>query len=289
MRSTVAAAALLCLFACIACWQFQNEPGADDQVYAHEPKPSAAKGKRLTGLDEADLLDLTHAFDERTIYWPTEPGFQLQVGTAGMTPKGYFYAANRFSSAEHGGTHLDAPIHFYKDRRTVDQIPLRQLMGEAVVIDVADQCAVDPDYQIGIADLRRWEENHRRQLADVIVLLRTGFGRRWQNRKEYLGTDETGPAAVANLHFPGLAPEAAQWLVENRLIKAIGIDTASIDYGQSKQFGSHVKLFEHEVPAMENVANLEELPDEGFTVIALPMKIAGGTGAPLRIIATVPK
>ena len=241
------------------------------------------------GLDDAELVDLTHPFDEQTIFWPTERGFRLEKGPAGMTSKGYYYAANRFASAEHGGTHVDAPIHFSKDGRTVDQIPLKQLIGKAAVIDVSDRCADDPDYEIGIADLRRWEDKYRRQLAGEIVLLRTGFGSRWPNHKEYLGTDETGPEAIAKLHFPGLAPEAAQWLTERRSIKAVGIDTASIDRGQSKQFGSHIRLFERNVPAFENLADLDRLPEEGFTIVALPMKIAGGTGAPLRIVAVLPR
>jgi kynurenine formamidase len=249
-----------------------------------------APGEEPGWFDDAELIDLTHPFDEQTIFWPTERGFQLEKGPAGMTSKGYYYAANRFRSAEHGGTHLDAPIHFHKDRRTVDQIPLKQLIAKGVVIDVSAQCVVDPDYEIGIADFRRWEEKQRRQLSGEIVLLRTGFGSRWPNRKGYLGTEETGPEAVAKLHFPGLAPEAARWLTQHRSIKAVGIDTASIDHGQSKKFGSHVTLFEHNVPAFENVANLDRLPDDGsgFTVIALPMKIGGGTGAPLRIVAAVP-
>ncbi len=259
-------------------WQCGSGLGHRGVAYSAEPG----------WLDDAELVDLTHPFDEQTIFWPTERGFQLEKGPAGITAKGYYYAANRFRSAEHGGTHLDAPIHFYKDRRTVDQIPLKQLFGKAVVIDVSAPCAGDPDYEIGIADFRRWEEKHRRQLAGEIVLLRTGFGSRWPKRKEYLGTEETGAEAVAKLHFPGLAPDAARWLTESRAIKAVGIDTASIDRGQSKQFGSHIKLFEHNVPAFENLANLEQLPEEGFTVVALPMKIASGTGAPLRIAAAVP-
>ncbi|HWB10336.1 MAG TPA: cyclase family protein [Pirellulales bacterium] len=258
------------------------------EAMGDEP-PRTQRLRQPGWLDDARLVDLSHSFDERTIFWPTERGFRLEKGPAGITSKGYYYAANRFTSAEHGGTHVDAPVHFNKDGRTVDLIPLNQLIGEAVVIDVSDRCANDADYEVGIADFRGWEEKHRRQLAGQIVLLRTGFGSRWPNRKQYLGTDDTGPDAIARLHFPGLAPEAAQWLTESRSIKAIGIDTASIDRGQSKQFGSHVKLFEHNVPAFENVANLEQLPDQGSTVIALPMKIAGGTGAPLRIVAVLPR
>lgn len=246
---------------------------------------TAPLGKSRPRTDR--IVDLTHPFDRGTIYWPTEDGFRLIRGPAGITEKGYYYAANRFVGAEHGGTHIDAPIHFFKDGNTVDQISLEKLVGEAVVVDVARSCAEDRDYQVDVEDLRRWETNHSRQLIDVIVLLRTGYGRRWSNRESYLGTNKTGPSAVAELHFPGLAPVAARWLVEHRAIKAIGIDTASIDYGQSQNFQSHVTLFKHNVPAFENVGNLEELPTAGATVFALPMKIGGGSGAPLRIIAMV--
>src|SRR4029453_10409340 len=118
-----------------------------------------------------------------------------------------------------------------------------------------------------------------------IILLKTGYGKLYPDRKKYLGTDERGAEAVAKLHFPGLDPAAAKWLAQNRSIKAIGLDTASIDRGQSTLFESHRTLFENNIPAFENVANLEQLPVKGFSVIALPMKIKGGSGGPLRIVA----
>lgn len=239
-------------------------------------------------LAAAEMVDLTHPFDHQTIYWPTEEGFRLVRQHAGFTEAGYYYAANRFIAAEHGGTHLDAPIHFFQDRQTADRIPLTRLIGPAAVIDVTAACAEDRDYQVNLADLRRWETRHGRPLTRCIVLLRTGFSRHWPDRRRYLGTDQTGPAAVAQLHFPGLAPSAARWLVEHRAIKAIGIDTASIDYGQSRRFESNVQLCQHNVPVFENVANLDRLPEAGAVVVALPMKIAGGSGAPLRIIAVLP-
>jgi kynurenine formamidase len=247
--------------------------------------PSSAPSQRMLF---GRIVDLTHPFDERTIYWPTEDGFRLEPRARGVTDKGYFYAANRFTAAEHGGTHIDAPIHFFQDRETVDRIPLQRLIGDAVVVDVVEACSKDADYQITVADLHRSEEELGRQLVDVIVLLRTGYGRYWTDRAKYLGTEEVGEGAVAKLHFPGLAPEAAKWLVEQRMIKAVGIDTPSIDYGQSTHFQSHVTLFERNVPAFENVAQLEDLPRQGFTVIALPMKIGGGSGGPLRIVALLP-
>jgi len=231
------------------------------------------------------IIDLTYPFDSDSVYWPTAETFKLETDFEGVTDKGYFYSAYRFSAAEHGGTHLDAPVHFAKGRNSVDQIPLEQLTGPGLVIDVNPQCVSNADYLVSVADIQNWERQNGRIGAGSIVLLRTGFGKYYPDRKKYLGTDERGPAAVAKLHFPGLDPAAARWLTTNRSIKAIGLDTASIDRGQSTLFESHRALFEKNVPAFENVANLDQLPVKGFTVIALPMKIKGGSGGPLRIIA----
>ena len=233
-------------------------------------------------------IDLTHPFDERTIYWPTEKGFLFEPGRNGPTAKGYYYAANRFAAAEHGGTHLDAPRHFSATGRTADAIPLEQLVGEAVIVDVAGPCAANPAYEVTPDDLVAWEARHGRQLVDVIVLLRTGWAAKWSDRSAYLGTDLTGPEAVARLRFPGLSPLAARWLVDHRRIRAVGIDTASIDHGPSTHFAAHVALCGGNVPIFENVAALAGLPEEGLFVVALPMKIAGGSGGPLRIVARLP-
>ena len=231
------------------------------------------------------IVDLSHPYDEATVFWPTAEGFRLEKDFEGITEKGYYYAANRFSTAEHGGTHIDAPVHFAEGRNTVDQIPLEQLIGPAIIVDVAAQCANNSDYQISIGDFQAWEKSNGVLPEGSIILLRTGYGRRWPDRKSYMGTDERGIEAVAKLHFPGLHPEAAQWLVANRAVKAVGLDTPSIDYGQSTLFESHRILFEKNIPAFENLANLDQLPVKDFTLIALPMKIKGGSGGPVRVIA----
>jgi len=180
---------------------------------------------------------------------------------------------------------LDAPVHFAKGRNTVDQIPLEQLIGPGIVVDVVSKCSTNADYLVSVADLQNWEKQHGKIEPGTILFLRTGFGKLYPDKRKYLGTDERGAAAVPKLHFPGLDPEAARWLIQNRSIKAIGLDTASIDRGQSTTFDSHRVLFERNIPAFENVANLDQLPAKGFSVIALPMKIKGGSGGPLRIIA----
>ena len=231
-------------------------------------------------------IDLSFAFSEETIYWPTEDGFRLDELAYGETEAGYFYSSYRISTAEHGGTHLDAPIHFSRGGMSTEQIPLDRLIAPAVVVDVAARAT--PDYLIGVGDLEEWERTHGRIPDGAILLLRTGWGQRWPDRLGYLGTERTGPEAVAELHFPGIHPEAARWITDQRNVAAVGIDTPSIDYGQSTGFEAHVIIYGSDIPGFENVANLQEIPEVGAFVVALPMKVAGGSGGPLRIVAFVP-
>ena len=152
----------------------------------------------------ARLVDLTHAFNERTLYWPTSPSaFEFKSLAHGQTEGGYFYAANAFCAPEHGGTHLDAPIHFAERGRTADQIPLQDLVGPAVVIDVREQVAKDADYALTPDDVRAFESRHGEIAPGSIVLLRTGYGSRWPDRKAYFGDDT--PNDASQLHFPAVA------------------------------------------------------------------------------------
>lgn len=239
-------------------------------------------------LHELRWIDLSHDFAADTIYWPTAPGFELRVDAKGPTEKGYWYESNTITTSEHGGTHLDAPVHFAKDGWTSDAIPLDRLVGPAVVVDVTAACAANRDHEVAVADLLAFEAAHGAIPEGAIVLLRTGFGRFWPDRVAYMGTDQRGLEATFLLRFPGLSPTAAKWLVA-RKVRAVGIDTPSIDFGRSRMFFAHRELYAANVPAFENVANLEQVPPTGATVVALPMKIRGGSGGPLRIVAAVPR
>ncbi len=254
----------------------------DNSYFAH-----AESG--ATTIPQGIWIDLTHDFSANTIYWPTAEGFTLETEFEGVTDKGYYYESHRYSASEHGGTHIDAPVHFAEGKQTVDQIPLEKLVGNAVIIDVSAKALSDPDYQVSVEDLTSWEKKNGKIPDNSILLLNTGYAKFWPDRVKYMGTDKKGPEAVKELHFPGLHPEAAKWLTESRHINAVGLDTPSIDYGQSTLFESHRILFKENIPAFENVANLDKLPIKGAFVIALPMKIKGGSGAPLRIIAAVPE
>ncbi len=232
------------------------------------------------------IVDLTHDFSEETVYWVTAREFDLDTVFQGQTEKGYYYSAFDFATAEHGGTHIDAPIHFASGTLSVDELPLEKLMGPAIKIDVSEKALGRPDYLVTVEDLIAWESNEGMQIPDgSIVLLETGHSRYYPDKKKYLGTENRGEAAVAELHFPGLHPDAAQWLVDHRKTNAIGIDTPSIDYGQSEYFKSHVILLSKNIPVFENLNNLDQLPSKDFEIIALPMKIKGGSGGPLRIVA----
>lgn len=276
MKYLAALLPILLLSACITAEQ-QDGPETDPSVNA--------LANMLAG---ATLVDLSYAYNDDTVYWPTAPGFEFSTDFEGVTDAGFYYTAYTVKTAEHGGTHLDAPIHFAEGRQSADQIPLERLMGAAVVVDVSEAAQADRDYQIGVTDIQRFEAAHGPIPDGAILLFRTGYGQFWPDREAYMGTAERGQDAVAKLHFPGIHPETADWLVANRSVDAVGIDTPSIDYGQSTLFETHQTLFAENIPAFENVANLDQVPETGATVIALPMKIEGGSGGPLRMIAVLP-
>jgi kynurenine formamidase len=242
-------------------------------------------------FDAADyrIVDLGHSYGDETLYWPSKPPahFQLEQLSHGETAGGWFYAANRFCTAEHGGTHLDAPIHFARDRRTVDALPLTQLIAPAIRIDVREQAARDRNFRLQVDDVRRFEQRHGPIRAGTIVLLQTGWSRHWPDRNAYFGSASEQDASA--LEFPSYGAEAARLLVADRKVALLGVDTASIDYGQSRDFQVHRIAAAANVGGLENLTNLEELPETGFNVIALPMNIRGGSGSPVRVLALVPR
>lgn len=253
-------------------------------IAACAPSPTAPAHETWAG----EWVDLTHEFGPETLYWPTSPPFQLTVQSRGHREGGYWYESYSFAAAEHGGTHMDAPSHFAEGQPSVEAIPLNRLIGPACVIDVSTAALANPDHQATKEDFLAWEAAHGTLPDGAIVLLHSGFGRFWPDPARYLGTSRRGPEAVAELRFPGLHADAARWLADERRIGAIGIDTASIDHGQSSDFMAHRWLSEAAIPAFENLANLDRLPPAGARVIALPMKIRGGSGSPLRIVALLP-
>jgi kynurenine formamidase len=239
-------------------------------------------------LTKFKVVDLTHPLGTSTVFWPTSTErFTLKVIAHGQTPGGYFYAANNFCTPEHGGTHLDAPMHFGEGKWSSDQIPVEKLVAPAVVIDTTQKTSNAPDYRLTRQDVLDFESAHGRIAAGTIVLMRTGWSRRWPDVKAYLGDDTPGDAS--KLSFPSYGEEAAKLLIEERQVGVLGIDTASTDYGRSTDFVVHRLAAAHNVPGLENLRNLDQLPATGAVVVALPTPIEGGSGGPLRAIALVPR
>ena len=241
---------------------------------------------RVVAIDANKVIDMTYPFAADTLYWPTAKPFQLETVNEGRSPQGYWYSSYNYSASEHGGTHLDAPFHFAEGKWTTEQIPLANLIGSGIVINIRGKVEMDRDYVLRPDDIRAWERRLGIIPKRSIVLLYTGWGKYWGDRKRYFGTDE--PGNVTDLHFPGVSKEAAEFLIKQRNVKAVGIDTPSIDHGPSKDFIAHQTLCAANVPIFENVASLDRLPPKGTTIFALPMKIKGGSGAPLRIFALTP-
>lgn len=248
------------------------------------PATEAPPAPARIDLDRYDIVDLSHSYGPDTVYWPTDKkGFTKKTVFEGMREDG-FYAAFEIATAEHGGTHMDAPYHFHAKGDKAHAVPLKRLIAPAVVIDVSDKTAENPIYRVTPADIVAFETRHGEIAPGTIVLVRTGWSARWPNAERYLGGTQPD-----DLAFPGFGADAARLLVEHRRVAALGIDTASTDYGPSTDFPVHRIMGAGDTPGFENLANLDRLPPTGAVVIALPMKIEGGSGGPLRAVALVPK
>ena len=233
---------------------------------------------------QVEFVDLTYPLSPDSLYWPTGSRFEHEQLDWGISEDGYWYASAAFSSPEHLGTHLDAPIHFGENGWTSADIPIERLFAQGIVIDITGKANATADATLSVDDIEAWEQRNDTMPAGSIVIVRTGWASRWPDWKTYYGSET--PEDVATLHFPGVSPEAAQALVDRRIF-GVGIDTASIDPGNSSTFEAHQLLAAANVFNLENLTNINGLPEAGFNIIALPMKIEDGTGGPARVVALV--
>jgi len=239
-------------------------------------------------LEAYRLVDLSHSYGAETLYWPTSPSaFEKTELAYGQSEGGYFYSAFTVCTPEHGGTHLDAPMHFADGGAATADIPLENLIAPAVVIDVTKQAEADRDYLVSADDVLEFEAAHGQIDSGSIVLARTAWSKYWPSAIDYLGDDTPGDAS--QLSFPGFGADAVRLLAEDRGVAVIGIDTASIDRGKSVDFMAHRVGAAQGVSNLENLTNLDALPPTGVLVLALPMKIDGGSGGPVRVVALVPR
>jgi len=239
-------------------------------------------------LDNYTLVDLSHSYGENTLYWPTSPtAFEKEELAYGVSEDGWFYSSYSVCTPEHGGTHIDAPIHFSEGGNSTEKIPLSSLIAPAVVINVSEKAAADRNYRLTAADVLEFENEHGKIAVGTIVLMRTDWSEHWPDAIAYLGDDTPGDAS--KLQFPGFGAEATRLLAEERKVAMLGVDTASVDYGKSQDFIVHRIGAAQGVANLENLTNLSQLPATGATILALPMKIEGGSGGPVRVVALAPE
>jgi len=237
---------------------------------------------------EGHWVDLTHELTNDIPEFPMSQPFVHTPGFVGINRDGVFMATNNYSSSEHIGTHLDAPIHFHEAGKSIEQLGVDRVMGNAIVIDVKGKVADDPNYLIAVVDILDWEKAHGQIPDDSIVLFNTGLSNVWPDAGKYLGTDKRGIEGVAELQHAAIHRDTAVFLTENREIKSIGIDSVSFDNSLQEKSDAHRIFFQNDIPGVENIANLDLLPPKGAYIIGLPMKIKNGSAAPIRIIAFIP-
>lgn len=252
-------------------------------------KEITKRARGVAGKDRLDgvlsgrtkVLDLTYPLNAQTPHWPAagyDP-FKLEIFA---TLEKDHVLSGKYCTPEHLGTHVDAPSHFERGLNSVDRLDLDDLFGYAVVLNVRGKAAANPDYRVTPADLQEWERKNREIPDGAMVLAYTGWGERVRNSTEYENRDAKGV-----MHFPGWSVEAIDFLLRARNINAIGIDTLSIDYGPSTEFEAHHKLLSGNKYAIENVANLEQMPPKGAFLLVAPIKIDGGSGGQARVLALI--
>jgi kynurenine formamidase len=236
----------------------------------------------LRGISDGSTLvvDMTYAINDKLPAWPGDD--RTFEAKAVATPEKDGYFARSFWMLEHYGTHMDAPAHFPPGKEYLNQIPEKHFFAPAVVIDVREEVAKDPDYRLRVIRVEKWEALHGKIPAGAVVLLRTGWASRWPDQARYRNMDAAGV-----MHFPGFSVEAAKLLVERGAV-GLGIDTLSIDYGPSKDFEVHRVDLPAGLYNLENLANMEYLPESGAFLISAPIKLEGGSGGPVRVFAVLP-
>ncbi len=240
--------------------------------------PAAADPReRSRGGRRHGRVDLTYTLGED---FPAYAPGEEAVRRPGTTFEANGYYQQRWDIYEHIGTHVDAPAHFNPNGRYANELTPEELMVPAVVVDIARRAATDPDTVVTIADLRAHERRHGRIEHGSAVLMYSGWGAKVTDPAAYRGTDARGV-----LHFPGFSAEACEWLVRRRRIRAVGVDTLSIDPGNSATFEAHKILNGAERYGIENLANLRRLPANGanITVGVIPFK--QGSGGPAKVLA----
>ena len=229
------------------------------------------------------IIDLSHTITEGIPSWPgngkQHKPFLKQI-ISNYKENGFLqYYLNL---AEHIGTHIDAPLHTNERNYSIDQLPLENLISSGYVINVTKQISINPDYRLQVEDILLWEKINGSIKGNSFIIMQSDWSEYWNQPDKYLNMDENG-----KMHFPGFSKETVEFLIKERGVNGIGVETMSIDAGNSEDFSVHKTLFNYNKYAIENLKNIKLLPVKNFIIVAIPLKIMNGTGSPARVLALI--
>ncbi len=226
------------------------------------------------------IVDLSHVIDRDIPVWPEDPAVEFQT-VARVSDDGYYL--RRFSMGEHSATHMNAPKSFHTDGEGIDAYSAESLVVPASVIDISEKTAGNADYALSVKDVVDWERQHGCLKEGSVVLLNTGWARKWADPAAYFNQD-----ATEGLHFPGFGGDATEFLLEERLIGGVGTDAAGVDPGQDRSFATNVCVLDQRRIVLESLANLDQLPPTGTTLVIGVLRLRDGSGSPAAVTAFVP-
>lgn len=226
------------------------------------------------------VIHLSHVITPDIPQWPGDPPIEFESVTS-RESDGYYL--RRFSLGEHSATHMNAPLSFHHTGMGIDRYPAESLVVPAVVIDICDRVATNPDYAISLSDILNWEQKHGQISPGSVVLLFTGWQDKWQDEQAFLNLDAEG-----KLHFPSFGLEATQFLLNERQIAGIGIDTHGVDSSLDKAFAINRLVLAEPRIVLENLTNLNQLPPTGTTLVVGILRLQDGSGSPVAVLAFVP-
>ncbi len=226
------------------------------------------------------VVDLSHLIDTDIPLWPGDPAVEL-TPVAEFDTDGYYL--RRLTIGEHSGTHMNAPNSFHEGAAGIDDYAPESLVVPVVVIDVRSQATADPDYALTRDDVEGWEAANGAIAAGSVVVLFTGWQDRWDDPAGFVVEDADG-----GLHFPGFDGDTTQWLLDERSIAGVGIDTHGVDPGQDEEYRTNTAVLATDGIVLENLTNLDQLPPTGATVVIGILRVADGSGSPASVLAFVP-
>jgi kynurenine formamidase len=233
----------------------------------------------LLNINFSRVIHLSHVIDTNIPQWPGDP--QVEFTTiAEINNDGYYL--RKLDIGEHSATHINAPKSFEHQGISIEQYSAQSLVVPAIVINICHQATLNPDYLLTIGDIQTWEQEYGLIPPSSVVLLYTGWQEKWSDHSAFFNQDAAG-----NMHFPGFGSVATQFLIEQRQVAGVGIDTHGVDSGQDNNFSTNRLVLTQPRIVLENLANLDQLPPTGTTLVIGILRLRGGSGSPAAVMAFV--